>query len=181
MGKDFAAAYIALSFFLCPQMYFQQSYVDGIERNRLALERSRGARLSDLMVHTRRIVTTSVDERHLGTLWGEISRYLVSCSVPLLESHGGPLVVNHMDIRFKEERESKQPLNWLIGRTAENKEAFQGYHAEYTLFLADEVSGIRDEIISMAQTWAKKEVLFGNPRPCSNEFYRAVKRGDIAV
>ena len=200
MGKDFSAAYVALSFFLCPQMWFDEAYTSQVEAVRIANElvnptlcgmcRGLSKRvkncdnclsLSYLMTHTRRIVTTSVDEKHLGTLWGEVSRYLMTCAVPLMEAQGGPLVVNDMDIRFKDEREAKRPINWLVGRVAKEKEGFQGYHGAYTLFMVDEASGMRDDVIEMAQTWSKKDLLFGNPRPCDNSFREAVRRGDIAA
>lgn len=199
MGKDFSASAVALIFFICPMMFFDEAYVQSIESIRLEKERVNSTRctrckeqnlrilcpdcmrLSQLMTHTRRIVTTSVDEKHLGTLWGEMSRFLMTSSEPLMETQGGPLVVNDMDIRFKDEREAKRPLNWLVGRVAKEKEGFQGYHAAYTLFMVDEASSMRDDVIEMAQTWSKKDLLFGNPRPCENAFRAAVRQGDVAT
>ena len=71
LGKDFAAAFLALTYFMV----------------------ARGRKKSC------RIVTTSVAEHHLKVLWGEIARFLTTSKVPLIASRGGPLVVNHLEIR----------------------------------------------------------------------------------
>jgi hypothetical protein len=173
LGKDFVAAFISLSFFLCPQMYFDEDYVRQVE------ERRRGDEPEHL-VHTRRVVTTSVREKHLDVLWGEMGKYLSLSAIPLLESRGGELVVNSLDIRFKSEREVKKPFNYLIGCVSgDTGEGLAGHHAAYTLFVGDEVSGLSDTAYSMGQGWAKRMLLFGNPNPCSNFFRRGVKAGNL--
>jgi hypothetical protein len=175
LGKDFTAAFVCLSFFICPQMYFARSYVEDVERRRRGKE-------PDYLVHTRRVVTTSVRESHLDVLWGEIGKYLALAELPLLESRGGPLTVNALDIRFREEREVKKPVNYLIGCVSgETGEGLAGHHAAYSLFVADEASGLADTSYRMAQGWAKKMLIFGNPNPCENFFKRAVKGGDVAA
>lgn len=128
---------------------------------------------------TCRIVTTSVAEHHLKVLWGEIGRWLTTSRFPLLAKDGGPLVANEMMVRRKEEMESKNPYNYLVGRVSAKGEGLAGHHAEDTLFVCDEASGMNDLAYEMSQGWAKKKLLFGNPNPCTGVFYKAVKGGDI--
>lgn len=172
LGKDFTAGFITLAFFLWPQFFFPEEYVDEVEARRKP-------GMPDYLVHTRRVVTTSVREKHLDVLWGEIGKYLTLSEMPLLESRGGPLVVNALDVRFREEREVKKPFNYLIGCVAgETGEGLAGHHAAYNLFVADEASGLSDTCHTMAQGWARRFLEFGNPHHCENFFRKAVKEGD---
>lgn len=181
MGKDFSVACVVLMFFMCPQMFFSRQYVMQVEEEFQRMQRVMNRTLPSHMGHTRRIVTTSVEERHLGALWGEMGRYIDLCQRPLLESRGGPLVVNDLDIRFVAEREVKRPINWIKGLTADKPESYQGFHASYTLAVANEASGVSDGVIKMMRTWSKKEIYIGNPRECDNYFRHAIKQGDLAA
>jgi hypothetical protein len=155
LGKDFVAAFVVLAAFL------------------MCL----GFKI------TCRIVTTSVAEHHLRVLWGEISRFIVTARRPLLyegvHNPGGVLVLNYQELRRTEERAAKNPLNYLVGRVSQKGEGLAGHHAAFTMFVGDEASGLDNEAYKAAQGWAKHMLIFGNPNPCRNFFYDAVKGGDI--
>jgi hypothetical protein len=129
---------------------------------------------------TCRIVTHSVAEHHLLVMWGEIGRFISSSKVPLLAKHGGPLVVNHMEVRRADEADMKNPLSYLVGRVSEKGEGLAGHHAEYTMFIGDEASGLDDVSYEMAQGWAKRMYLFGNPNAeCANFWRTNIEAGDV--
>jgi hypothetical protein len=127
---------------------------------------------------TFRIVNTSVKDDHLRVLWGEISRYIDSCKVPLKAEHGGPFIVNHRDIRLA--RDGKDGYSYLRGMVSEKGEGLAGHHADLTLGVGDEASGLDDEVVVQFDKWAKRRFYFGNPRPCANFFYRWVQQGDVS-
>lgn len=154
LGKDFVAGFIALWFFIA----------------HYRMDRSR---------QWVRVVTTSVKDDHLRVLWSEIAKYTASASVPLLQEDGGPLVMNHHEIRHHSERNLKNPINYLLGCVSSKGEGMQGHHAENTLLIVDEASGVDDTVYDMATTWAKRILIIGNPLPCSNFFYKGVKGGDM--
>lgn len=174
VGKDFVAAVIVLTFFLCPMLYFDEEYVASVERLRKPGE-------LDHFIHTRRIVTTSANERHLGVLWGEIGRLLSTSRIPLLAQQGGPLRVVQQEIRLSVETAAHNPLNYLVGKVSAKQEGLAGHHAAYTLLVGDEASGLEDVVHSQAETWAKKGLYFGNPLPTENFFRKAVDAGDLEV
>jgi hypothetical protein len=151
LGKDYVSAFFALSCFLVCQA----------------------------KKITCRIVTTSVAEHHLKVLWGEIGRFIEQASRPLVGSKGGPLTVNFQEIRRADERDSKNPLNYLIGRVSEKGEGLAGHHAEFTMLIGDESSGLDDSVYEMAQGWAQRMLFLGNPNPCTNMFYKGVEAGDL--
>jgi hypothetical protein len=79
-------------------------------------------------------------------------------------------------------------LSYILGRVAAKGEGMLGHHiADYgdgvprTLFVADEASGVDDISYERAKTWAKRILVIGNPFPCSNFFYKGVKRGDVPL
>ena len=173
LGKDFTAGFICPTFFLTPWLYFPPSYFWQVEKQRQPNQ-------PEWQVHTRRIVTTSVDGKHLVNLWGEIGRWVTTSRIPLLAEQGGPLVLNQMEISLAEERVvAKEPLNYLIGRVTATGEGLSGAHAAYNLMVVDEASGSDDAVYTFAQGWAKKFLIFGNPNSCENFFRRAVQEGDI--
>lgn len=131
--------------------------------------------------HPVRIVTTSVDGAQLeGVLWGEIRRLINTSSQPLYHEKGGPLVVNHLHLK-KVDYGQICGISYCIGRVAKKGEGMLGHHAPYTLFVADEASGVDDISYDRAKTWAKKKLIIGNPYPCNNFFYRGIKGGDIPM
>lgn len=132
---------------------------------------------------TCRIVTTSVAEHHLNVLWGEITRAIETCRVPLLKKKGGPLVVNHMRITRASDTDDgcKDPLNYLVGRVSKEGEGLAGHHAEYTLAVGDEASGLKNKAYEMFQGWASYQLYFGNPNSVPrSHFWRAgLEAGDL--
>lgn len=128
-----------------------------------------------------RIVTTSVKHDHLRVLWGEIGRFVQNAALPLSATDGGPLVLNHWDLR-KVVRGEVCPISYLRGMVSEKGEGLAGHHAPHTLLVIDEASGVEDVAYERGTTWAKRVLAFGNPYPpgpgCT--FFRnAVKQGDI--
>ncbi len=124
-----------------------------------------------------RIVTTSVKDDHLRVLWGEIGNFISNARFALKRSQGGPLIVNHHDIR-KYAFGKYSDKSYLLGMVASEGAAMQGHHLPErpsTLFICDEASGVPDEYYTMASTWAHRMLIVGNPWDCANFFKRAVK------
>jgi hypothetical protein len=151
VGKDFTAAYIVLRYFLS----------HGHERGGC------------------RIITTSVKDDHLRVLWGELGRFIQVCPVPLDSKQGGHLLINFRDIRYVMPDGTINPISYLRGMVSKLGEGMAGHHAAYTLCAIDEASGVQDIVYDQARTWAKRILVIGNPLPCQNFFYRAVRGGDI--
>ena len=170
LGKDFTSAFIALTFFLRPQLYFDSFYVSQIESLRSKFNPH---------PHTCRILTTSVSEKHLKVLWGEIGRFVTTSVVPLTQDKGGPLAMNYMDILWAREQSAKNPLSYLRGQVSAKSEGMAGHHAAYTLCIIDEASGSEDWVYEMQQGWAKRLLAFGNPNPCVNFFRKNIKAGNL--
>ncbi len=174
LGKDYLAGYLCESFVLCPQMYFPDDYVREVESRRSPLNPN---------PHTVRIVTTSVKDDHLRVLWGEVGRFLDTARAdtplgPVKYKDGGPLVVNHRDVR-KYVRGKLCPISYLRGMVSERGEGMAGHHAAYTLVVGDEASGLDDLVYTQAATWAKRALYIGNPNPCTSFFKRCVKEGNV--
>lgn len=126
-----------------------------------------------------RIVTTSVAEKHLDILWGEIGRFITTAQFPLLDFYGGKLTLNSMEIRRREEALAKKPYNYLKGIVFETAEKLAGHHADFTLGIGDEASGLGDGVYEMFQGWAKHMLFIGNPNSTQNFFKKGVKGGDL--
>lgn len=159
LGKDFVSGFLALAFFLTRPL------LNGLPQCR--------------------IVTTSVKDDHLRVLWGEIGNLISTSKTPLRSTEGGPLIVNHHEIKriFNGQIVDK---TYLIGMVAKEGAAMQGHHLPrskgnipHTLFLADEASGVDDEYYKNAKTWFHRALIIGNCWPCNNFFYRAIE-GDPA-
>ena len=157
LGKDFTAGYIVTEIFLrCIKL--------GL---------------------TCKIITTSVNEKHLTTLWGEIGRFVTTSKYPLLRSKDKAetecLVMLSMEIRRAEEEAmtAKNVRNFIRGMVSEDVEGMSGHHADFTLFVGDEASGLEDMYYEAAQGWAKRMLLFGNPNACTWFFYKNIKAGDV--
>lgn len=134
-----------------------------------------------------RIVTTSAKDDHLRVLWGEIGRYVQTCKYPLEYKKGGPLILNHQNLR-KVVDGKMCPLSYMTGMVASKDSiaAMQGHHVAKvgdniprTLFISDESSSVPDEYHKMAATWANRILVLGNTWPCANFFYRGVTEGDV--
>jgi phage terminase large subunit len=156
LGKDFVSGFIALWFFIT-------HYQADKSRNWV------------------RVITTSVKDDHLDVLWGEIARFVSGSCVPLSHKLGGPLVVTHHEIRHVNDMELSggNAGSYLKGSVSAKGEGMQGHHAEHTLLIIDEASGVDDVVYNMGTTWAKRVLIIGNPHQCENFFKRGVKQGDL--
>lgn len=165
LGKDYTVGIICPTFFIAPQLFFPISYVREVESRRRP----------GYDPHTRRVVTTSVKDEHLDILWGEIGRHVKTCKLPLDDL----LYVTTHEIRFREEAEAKNPVNYLKGMVSKTGEGLAGHHAAYTLFACDEASAMDDMAYKAAQGWAKRIFLFGNPHDCSNSWRTNYEAGNV--
>jgi phage terminase large subunit len=150
LGKDFVAGFIILWFFVCH--------------------------------HPVKIITTSATEKHLNNLWGEINRFIRESELPLTADKGGPIKYNNMAM-YKVVNGVIHEDSYTLGMVASSPkegENVAGHHAKHTLFVCDEASGVVDVAYAMAQGWAKRMLIIGNPNPCNNFFYRGVKGGNVA-
>lgn len=136
-----------------------------------------------------RIITTSAKDDHLRVLWGEINNFIQSSKYPLTVDKGGPLVVHHREILRRLPDGSVCPKSYVRGMVAslDTIASMQGHHVAdvgdgvpRTLFVSDESSSVPDEYWTMARTWAKRALILGNPWPCANFFFQAV-RGNPAT
>lgn len=125
-----------------------------------------------------RVITTSVKDDHLRVLWGEIGRFVRTCSVQLLCQHGGPLLFNHRDIRWAPEGKLDD-FSYLRGMVSEKGEGLTGHHADHTVLIVDEGSGADQQVYDQGRTWANTILVLGNPNPCKNFFYDNVRGGDV--
>jgi len=160
LGKDFVAGFIVVAFFL-------RSFLRG---------------------RTCRIVTTSATEDHLDVLWAEIGDRLSSSALPLLVHRGGPFVAKHHHLRLASsgwdgsEGGLSDVKSYAIGKVTKSDtrgEGLSGHHAQDTLAIGDEASGLSDVAYAMFQGWARQMLFIGNPNECSNFFKRGVKEGDV--
>jgi len=151
LGKDFVAGFIAVTFFLI----FPESNLN----------------------HTR-VITTSVKDDHLRVLWGEIGRFIQTAQSPLEIKKGGLLQVNHRDIR-RVAYHQQCPVCYIRGMVSERGEGLAGHHATNTIAVIDEASGVDDMVYTQIATWADRILVLGNPNPCTNFFFHAVKAGDL--
>lgn len=139
-----------------------------------------------------RIVTTSAKSEHLRVLWGELNAAIQSAAYPLTVDKGGPLIVNHQNIRRIDTETGKEcPLSYITGMvaSADSIAAMQGHHiarradpetglwdgVPRTMFVSDESSSVPDEYFTMVRTWANRMFIFGNTWDCNNYFYHAIE------
>lgn len=133
-------------------------------------------------------MTTSVKDDHLRVLWGEVGRFIQTSLVPLTVEKGGPLIVNHRDIRKLKARRGVPldecemcEISYMRGMVSEKGEGLAGHHAANTLMIIDEGSGVDDEAYSAGQGWMKRLLVIGNPMPCVNFFFRGIDGGDLPM
>ena len=161
LGKDYVAGFIALGAFLFPNVFL----------------RPRGSWIKSQEV---RIITTSVKDDHLRVLWGEIGRFIQQCKYPLLAEQGGPLIVNHRDIRkLVGPKREECKISYLRGMVSQKGEGCAGHHAAHTLGIADEASGVEDITYTQFGTWTQRLLAFGNAMPSNGFFRKAIKGGDL--
>lgn len=123
-----------------------------------------------------RIVTTSVKDRHLDVLWGEIGRFIGTSRVPLLVEQGGPLRLMDKEIRW--EVDGKRDLfSYVQGMVSKEVEGLTGHHADWTVCIIDECSGVDHEVYDNVRTWAQRLLAIGNCQPCARDhFFRSSVR-----
>lgn len=172
-GKDYAAAIIAVTFFMVPEAFFPEAHNRNAWANKNPSERW----------PRRRIITTSNTDKHLDVLWGEIGSLVTSSQVPLLKQHGGPLVMHNKEIRFASEvdAQSGNVASYLVGMVASEDAKFSGHHGAWCMVMGDEANALRDAVQTMCGMWAHREVWWGNPWPCTNFWYRGLRDGDLRV
>lgn len=134
-----------------------------------------------------RIVTTSAKDDHLRVLWGEIGQFISMSKYSLDYKKGGPLVINHQDIK-RWHNGARCPKSYLTGMvaSADSIAAMQGHHianigdgVPRTLFMSDESSSVPDAYYTMAKTWFNRAFIFGNTWDCQNFWKRNVEAGDL--
>ena len=161
LGKDFVAGFIILWFFLSRRPC--------------------------------RIITTSAKDDHLRVLWGEIGNFLSQSKHDLIYNpragQGSGLIYNQREIK-RVYQGKIEDISYVRGMVASEDKlaAMQGHHATpypdtweaeanlpLSLFVCDEASSVPDGYYRMADTWAKRMLIFGNPWPCDNFFKYGVK------
>ena len=128
-----------------------------------------------------RVTATSPNAPQLDKiLWGEIRRHVESAVHPLPIEIMGDMTMYQRD-KFKK----RVPLCEVEGKVTQKGEAVLGKHADRTakgepttLFVVDEASGCDDTSYDMADTWAHRILIIGNPFPCVNFFFKGVEEGD---
>ncbi len=131
-----------------------------------------------------RILTTSVREDHLDVLWGEINRFIQTSEVAIRKEDGGPLIVNHLEIkRWLPSLERVAPLCYIKGTVCGTKAVgMSGHHVPNTgdgiprtMCVCDEASGLDNEVYKLVTAWANRMLTIGNCWTCENWFKYAVK------
>lgn len=132
-----------------------------------------------------RIVTTSATDRHLEVLWAEVDYFIRNSAHPITTDRGGPLLYTSQNLRRVVNGNVSKDIYAVsrVASTSSKGEGLSGHHVKrgLNLFVCDEASGAPDIVYTMAKAWAKRMLIFGNPHPTTNFFYRAVKEGDIIV
>lgn len=136
-----------------------------------------------------KIVTSSATKEHLDNLWGEIDLFMRTSRLPLTLDRGGqqylkrPLVYQPLGQQIGRYGESQQDgtlehetNSYVVSRVITNThkgEGLTGHHAAWTLWVADECSGMATLAFEKAESWADHMLLIGNPYPCdSSHFFR---------
>jgi hypothetical protein len=127
-----------------------------------------------------RVVGTSVTDGQLGVLRSEVKRFITTSKVPLLKADGGILTLNYDGVRkLLPDKSGEDPTSYIKFMTTNTGEALAGHHAEATLAVADEASGLTKDIKTYIEGWAKKLFIFGNPHECQNFYRESCDKGDI--
>ncbi len=130
--------------------------------------------------HPCRIITTSSKEDHLRVLWGEMNSAIKTAKYPLDRERGGPLFINHQEIRkWDYQLKDRCPLSYIRGMVAseDSMAAMGGHHIANTgdgiwrtAWVADEASGVKTEYHETVQGWANRVWGIGNTWDCDNWF-----------
>jgi hypothetical protein len=135
-----------------------------------------------------KVITTSAKDDHLRVLWGEINWFIDNCRYPLDAKSGGPLQINHQELR-KVVNGQRMSNSYCMGMVASQDSiaAMGGHYARpktpdnipHELWLADEASSVADGYYPIVSPWAARKYIFGNAWECSNFFKRLVDAGDL--
>ena len=174
LSKDWTLGRLAIGFMLSPWTWYGREHFLRID-GRTDLPKD----APEYVRHQRRVVTTSVKDKHLDVLWGEIGNAWRTCSVDL----GRVFVMTDKEIRFREEADSKNCSSYCVGVVSgsENSEGLSGHHAPYTLAMIDEASGSNDGVHTALTEWCARLVVIGNPKPCSNFYKEYCQAGDLRI
>jgi phage terminase large subunit len=183
--RDDPALFVAEALRARPEPWQAEALKAVVSRDRLAVRSGHGvgksAFLSWLILWwlvTRfpaRVAATAPTAHQLSdVLWGEIAKWHRRLPDALRDAFD--LKSDRLDL------ESAPNESFAAARTArrEQPEAFQGFHCEHMLFIADEASGIDDVIFEVGagamSTAGAKTVLAGNPTRSSGYFFDAFHR-----
>ena len=112
-----------------------------------------------------RVITTAPTWTQVrDLLWREIRMLHAGARMPI----GGDMQQTRLELDDK----------WFAtGASTDRPESFQGHHATSILLIADEASGIADDIFEAGEGFLTSEhsrlLLIGNPTQASGQFYRA--------
>lgn len=127
-----------------------------------------------------RLIGSSVTDQQLGVLRAEVTRFIETSKIPLLKSKGGLLAVNYDGVKkLLPDKSSEDPTSYVKFMTTNKGEALAGHHAEFTGFIADEASGLQNNVKTFTEGWLKRGFIFGNPHECQNWYREACDQGDI--
>lgn len=152
LGKDYTAAFIALSFFLTRHpCRIVTTSVDGDQLSGV------------LWGEMRRLIQESkVPLNHYD-------------GGPLIVND---LYIRKM-MTYGPNKGEADGLSYLMGKVAKKGEGMLGHHISETgdgiprtLFMGDEASGLEDETIDKAETWFDRGLLIGNAYPTTNRFWK---------
>jgi hypothetical protein len=139
-----------------------------------------------------KIVTTSVTDKHLSVLWGEINKFIRSSEYPLKLEDGGPLIVNKTKISGV--LNGIADPEYYIEQKVSNQQtvaSFGGHHVTpvsgrpidtipRNLLVGDEVSAMSNSSYNTALPIFKRRLFIGNTWPCQN-FFRWSVQGNPAT
>lgn len=163
-----------------PEPWQAQALQDIADNDRIAIRSGHGVGKSTLLAwtilwwHTTRFpaktpCTAPTAHQLEDILWAELAKWHRQMQQPFRDWF------ECKSDRF--ELKSAPDESFAVARTArkENPEAFQGFHSDNLLFIADEASGIDEIIFEVGQgamsTKGAKAILTGNPTKISGYFY----------
>lgn len=131
-----------------------------------------------------KVVTTSVNDKQLDSLWGEIDRLIRTAKYPLLAENGGPFVYTHRRlVRVVKGTPNKDCyITSMVAPATQEVQGkgLSGHHAPNTLAVIDEAIAVREWAYDAMREWAAHMLMLSNTNPGRNFFWRGCKAGDMA-
>lgn len=163
-----------------PEPWQAEALIDIANNDRIAIRSGHGVGKSTLLAwvilwwHTTRFpaktpCTAPTAHQLEDILWAELAKWHRQMKAPYRDWF------DCKSDRFEMKQHPDE--SFAVARTArkENPEAFQGFHSDNLLFIADEASGIDEIIFEVGQgamsTKGAKAILTGNPTKISGYFY----------